>query len=110
MANLDAGILNKRGVIQKPVETPDGEGSFTEAWEDVKKCWMQIKPLGAKQVYEYRSLNVKATHRVKVMANIEVEESYRICYKRNRYLNVLSVENEDEAEVVKWVTCEEVRE
>ena len=108
MADLDAGILNKRIMLQKVVETSDGEGGYTEVWQDVKKCWAQIKPFGAKQVFEYKSLNVKATHRIKVRANIIVEENYRICYK-TRTFEVLTVENEDEAEVVKWVVCKEVR-
>jgi len=109
MADLDAGKLNKRIVIQKTIEEHDSDGGLTESWEDVKKCWAEIKPLGGKQVFEYRSLNVKASHRIKVRANIEVEEYYRICYQRNRYFEVLTVEDEDEAGVVKWVICQEVR-
>lgn len=108
MADLDAGLLNKRITIQEATETSDGRGGFTEGWLDTMTCWACIEPLFAKQIFEYRSLNVNASHRIKVRASITVEENNRILYG-TRIFEVLTVENESESEVVKWITCKEVR-
>ena len=107
-ADLDAGILNKRITIQATTETPDGRGGFTEAWSDIGTCWADIRPLFAKQIFEYRSLNVHATHQIKVRASVDVDEDNRILYG-TRIFEILTIENEAEAEVVKWLVCKEVR-
>ena len=108
MVDLDAGILNKRITIQQNVETDNGRGGFTESWEDVGTYWAEIKPLFAKQIFEYRSLNVHATHQIKVRANVIIDEDDQIIYG-SRTFEVLTVENESESEVVKWVICKETR-
>lgn len=108
MADLDAGVLNKRITLQEHTETPDGEGGFTESWSDVGTYWANVKPLSARQVFQYRSSNVIATHVIKVRAQVPVEEDNRILYG-SRVFEVLTSENEDEANVLKWVTCKEVR-
>lgn len=108
LADLDAGILDKRITIQFKTMTSDSEGGNTETWSDRSSCWAEVKPFGAKQVYEYQSLNVKASHKIKVRGNIIVQENDRIIF-RTRVFEVLTVENEGESNVVKWVTCREVR-
>lgn len=108
MADLDAGILNKRITIQETTETSNDRGGFTEVWSTYESRWAEIRPFGAKQVYEYRSLNVHATHRIKVRADSAVQENNRIVYG-SRIFEVLTVENEFEDNVVKWVTCKETR-
>ena len=108
MTNLDAGILNKRITIQEFTEEHDSEGGYTEEWSDVGTYWASVRPLSAKQIFEYSSLNVKASHRIKVRAAVPVVEGNRISFD-SRYFEVLTVENEMEANVVKWVTCQEVR-
>lgn len=106
--DLDAGILDKRITIQETFEDDDLAGGVIDNWSEVITCWAQVKPLGAKQVYEYRSQNVKATHKIKVRGNISVTDNNRILYG-SRIFEILFVENELEENVVKWVTCREVR-
>ena len=108
MVDLDVVILNKRVTVQQNVETDNDRGGLTETWENVGTYWAEIKPLFAKQVFEYRSLNVHATHQIKVRAAVQVGEDDRILYG-SRVFEVLTVENESEGEVVKWVICKETR-
>lgn len=108
MVEYNAGILDKRITIQSKVETDDGEGGVTETWTDVLECWAQVQPFGGKQVYEYRSLNVKATHRIKVRGEIDVTEADRIIF-RSRIFKIHVIEDELEENVLKWITCEEIR-
>lgn len=39
------GQLNRRLVLQAPVETTDGEGGVTRAYADVATLWAQVVPL-----------------------------------------------------------------
>lgn len=110
MTDLDAGILNKRILIQEYIDSEDSEDgvSLDRNWSDVGNYWAEIKSFGSKQIYEYRSLNVQATHKIKVRANVPITEDCRIVYK-GRYFTDLTIENENEDNVVKWVTCREMR-
>ena len=108
MTDLDAGILDKRIIIQETTDTDDDQGGFDESWADATSCWAEIRPFGAKQVAEYRSLNVHASHRIKVRASVPVEEENRILYG-SRVFEILTIENENEDNVVKWITCKETR-
>lgn len=107
--DIDAGTLRHRITIQEPgTPTADGEGGFTPTWTDSATVWAKIRPMRAKQVEEYRSINVNATHLIEVRGAVTVEESYQIIFG-SRTFEVLTVENELEESVKKWVICKERR-
>jgi SPP1 family predicted phage head-tail adaptor len=39
-----SGALTERVMVQLPVDTPDGSGGFTRAWQDGLEMWAQILP------------------------------------------------------------------
>lgn len=108
--DLAAGDLRHRISIQsRGTPTPDGEGGFTDVWESVDTVWSKVRPMRAKQVNEYRSINVHATHLIEVRGEVDVQESYRLVFG-SRTFEVLTVEDEKEEGVKKWVVCKERRE
>jgi SPP1 family predicted phage head-tail adaptor len=42
------GDLNRRLVLQAPVETDDGEGGVTRTYQTVTTLWAQVVPLSAR--------------------------------------------------------------
>lgn len=107
--DLDAGVLRDRIIIQRlgnPVS--DGEGGFTETWSTVATVWAGIRPMRASQIVEYKSLNVHATHLVEVRGEVDIQETDQMLFG-SRVFEVLTVENEREEGVRKWVTCKERR-
>ena len=52
---------------------PDNEGGHTEVWYDRRDVWAEICPMMAKQIFEYASINVHATHRIKILGNLKFQ-------------------------------------
>ena len=107
--DIDAGELDKRITIQAPGDpVSDGQGGFTPAWEDYLTVWAKIRPMRAKQIEEYRSVNVHATHLIEVRGGVDIQENHRIVFG-SRIFEDVTIENEKEEGVKKWVTCKERR-
>lgn len=52
---------------------PDGEGGHVETWYDRRNVWAEIAPFWAKQRFEYKSINVHATHHIKILGNLDFQ-------------------------------------
>jgi SPP1 family predicted phage head-tail adaptor len=48
----------------------DNQGGFTETWYDRCNVWAEICPMTSKQIFEYASVNVDATHRIKINGDL----------------------------------------
>lgn len=106
--DVDAGTLRHRVTIQTATDTSNGEGGFVKSWSDYDTVWAFIRPMRAKQIDEYKSINVHATHLVEMRGNVDIQENQQIVFG-SRVFEVLTVENEKEEGVKKWVTCKERR-
>lgn len=96
--------------IQRATVTRDGRGGKTEEWANTTAAphAMAIIPLSAKQKFDYKSINVEATHQIKVRGEIDVTEYDRVLYG-TRIFEILTVEDIQERGIVKWLTCKERR-
>jgi SPP1 family predicted phage head-tail adaptor len=103
--------MRHRLTVQTLVEVDDGAGGFEETWIDEDDIWGAVYPMSAKRVDEYKSINVDATHMVKVRGTCAIgDTSYKQRFRFDgRDFDVLTVENAQERDVVKWVTCKENR-
>lgn len=64
-----------RITIQYRSQVTDGEGGFVYAWHDRPDIWAEISPITASQKYEYDSINVQATHRMKINGNLKYQSN-----------------------------------
>jgi SPP1 family predicted phage head-tail adaptor len=104
-----ASEAQHRVSVQVKNPTADGEGGFRESWSDVyTNISAAIIPIRAQKVFELRSVNVDATHFVKLNGYITITELHRIKYG-SRIFEVLTVEDLQERDFIKWVTCKERR-
>ena len=94
--------------IQSQGLTTEEEGGFTENWSTTSSVWAAVYPVKAQQLFEYKSINVDATHIIKVRGDCTINEGDRILFD-SRYFEVLTVENIQELGVEKVVTCKENR-
>ena len=96
--------------IQTLTPTADSRGGETKAWANTPDALqaMGISPLTAKQIYEYRTLNVEATHFIKIRGEVAATELNRILFG-TREFEILTVEDIQERGIVKWLTCKERR-
>lgn len=96
--------------VQRRVQVADGEGGFADGWVNTtaSPIWAEVSPIQAKQRLEYRTVGVDATHLVRLDGLLEVSERNRITFD-GRFFEVLTVENLQERDVEKVITCLEVR-
>lgn len=95
--------------IQRLTKTADGEGGFTETWGTIYTCAAAIYPIRAEQLFEYRSINVEATHIIKIRGKIDIlNEVDRIYWGvKEKIYEILTIENIQEQDWVKVITCKE---
>lgn len=94
--------------IQEKQTVPNGEGGFAESWIDKNQVWAAVDPIQARQVFQYRSIDVEATHLIRVDGYTEILEQNRIKFG-DRFFEILTIENIQEADFEKVITCKEVR-
>lgn len=94
--------------IQTKQSTDDGEGGFVDSWLSGSLVWADVSPIQAKQLFQYRSISVEATHLIRVDGYVDIPETGRILFD-DRYFEVLAVENIQELDFEKVVTCKEMR-
>jgi len=92
---LDPGLLRHRVAVERPVETPDGAGGTTIAWEPVATLWARLDPIGASERTVAAHLSAVATHKVTFRRRDDVTGGMRILY-RDRRFRVLAVFDPDE--------------
>jgi head-tail adaptor len=68
---------NARNIItvKYRTQTSDGEGGFNITWIDRYNIWAEICPISASQKFEYDSINVNATHRIKINGNLKFQDN-----------------------------------
>src|SRR5262249_58585349 len=60
----DIGALNRRLVLEAPVESGDGAGGVVRSYEAIATLWAQITPVAASGDVAADSLGAKLRHRI----------------------------------------------
>lgn len=98
--------------IQAKTSTADVEGGFTETWTDGDTVAAAVYPIRAQQQFNFRSINVDATHYIKIRGEISVSETNRIKWVvggLTRYFEILTIEDIQERSILKFMTTKEMR-
>jgi head-tail adaptor len=104
-----ATVLRHRVIIESNSGTTDGEGGFVDTWTTtIADVPASVDPIQAKQIFQYRSVNVDATHWIKMRGYISITESDRIRWG-TRIFEILVIEDIQEMGILHFITCKEVR-
>ena len=104
-----ATVLRHRVNIEEMAGTTDGEGGFTESWAIASEnIPASIEPIKASQQFKNRSVNVDATHWIKMRGDVTVLEENRIKWG-SRIFEILTIEDIQEQGILKFITCKERR-
>ena len=94
--------------VQYLSKLSDDEGGYTESWHNKPNIAAAIYPIKAEQVAEYRSINVEATHIIKIRGKIDLTEVDRIYWNvKDKIFEILTIENIQEQDWLKVITCKE---
>lgn len=69
--------LNRRLVLQAPVETPDGAGGVTRSYDDVATVWAKLAPFAARGGVVAAASGATVTHRIVLRAGPAVTTRHR---------------------------------
>ena len=65
-SSLDPGMLNARLVLERPEETPDGQGGVMPSHAAVATVWAGIAPVSAKAGEAAGAMAAVVTHRIRL--------------------------------------------
>lgn len=71
------GDLNRRLVLEEPVDTPDGAGGVTRVYQTVATLWAALVPVGASNVVFADGSGVTVTHRIIIRSGLELTARHR---------------------------------
>lgn len=72
-----AGDLNRRLVLEAPVETEDGAGGVAVTWQTVTTLWAQVTPVSARGEVSADRPGATVTHRIVLRARSGVTTRHR---------------------------------
>ena len=104
---MQIGKLNKRITWQYQAGVPDGMGGTTEVWTDSTTTWAALWPMSAKEIVQAGKVTLDATHRIVIRFLSGIEADWRGKYG-NRYFNIISIINKEEANEFLTLLCKEV--
>lgn len=102
VAFFDPGTLDKRVVLEAPVEISDGCGGLELSWSEVASIWASVQPI--KPVVEQQAQQSTETlqHKVLIRFRTDVASGWRLRWNE-RLLDINSVYDPDERQ--RYLVC-----
>ncbi len=75
---IDPGELNRRLVLEAPVETPDGAGGVTRSYAIVTTLWASVRPAAARGDMVGAAAGATVTHRIVMRAGGDLTTRHRL--------------------------------
>ena len=105
---MQIGQLNKRIMLQKPVQVSDSMGGFTTTWTNYLNAWAAIWPWQAKEGEENKALLMNVFHRIRIRYRPNILPSYRVLYD-GRCFDIDSILDKEEKHEFLDLLCKEQR-
>lgn len=94
---MQAGKLNKRIMLQKPVKAQSPTtGAIVNGWGDVAELWANITDLSARDFVAAKAAQNEVTTRITIRWREDVTDKYRILY-RGRVYDIQGVLEDDKS-------------
>lgn len=85
MANVAAGALRHRVLIQKQTAIRDDDGVSHTTWSDVATVWASVEPLSAREFIQSGQEQAPVTARITIRYRADMEASMRILHRGQVY-------------------------
>lgn len=101
--------LDKIINIEAPTRTPDNMGGFTVTFPTkYSGIYAAIWPISAKEQSQADQTTMMVTHRIRIRYKAVMRAGWRVKYG-NRYFNIVSIINPNEANKMLDMLCVEVK-
>lgn len=94
--------------LQARVNTPDGQGGFTEKWLTQARVRANVQPLSGREYLMAQQLGTALSHNVTIRYHEGLLPSWRVKVSDGRVLNIRSVANPDSVKRVHMLYCEQI--
>jgi SPP1 family predicted phage head-tail adaptor len=91
---IDPGRLNRRLVLEAPVETPDGAGGVVRGFEAVATLHAEVTSAAAREEVEAARLGAAVTHRIVVRFSADITVRHRL-RDGERLYRIVSLKDRD---------------
>ena len=108
MRAIDPGALAARLVLERPEETPDGQGGVERSFAALATVWGRIEPVSARAAEVAGTLPVTVTHRIWLRHRADLAGGMRF-RKGARIFTVLAFRDPDETGRYIVCGCEEAK-
>lgn len=105
---IDPGALSARLVLERPVETPDGQGGVVKDFSALATLWARIEPVSARAEEAAGVLPVTVTHRIWLRQRSDLAGGMRL-RKSARLFSIHSFRDPDETGRYTLCDCEEIK-
>ena len=75
---IDPGELNRRLVLEQPVESADGAGGVTRSYAAVTTLWAAVRPVSARGDVVAAATGATVTHRIVLRARADLTTHHRL--------------------------------
>ena len=105
---IDPGALSARLVLERPVETPDGQGGMAQSFTALATLWARIEPVSARAEEAAGTLPVRVTHRIWFRRRSDISGGMRL-RKGVRLFSIHIFRDPDETGRYTLCDCEEIK-
>ncbi|MCR6498907.1 phage head closure protein [Shinella sp. CPCC 101442] len=105
---IDPGALSVRLVLERPVETPDGQGGVARSFSALATLWGRIDPIVARAEEAAGTLPVTVTHRIWLRRRPDLSGGMRL-RSGARLFALRAFRDPDETGRYTLCDCEEIK-
>lgn len=105
---IDPGALSTRLVLERPVETPDGQGGVAQSFSALATLWARIEPVSARAREAAGALPVTVTHRIWLRRRGDLAGGMRL-RAGARLFSIHTFRDPDETGRYTLCDCEEIK-
>lgn len=109
---MNAGRLNKRVVIEKPVSgspTADTFGEPIITWDTLAEVWAAVEPLTGREFWAQQQVQNEITVRFRVRYRSDIEAGMRVSYNSKYFVIKAVIDPLEKHEELQLMTAEGVR-
>lgn len=90
----NAGFLNRRLVLEAPVETADGAGGVTRSYEGVATLWAAVSSISAREQLDAAQRGMTLTHHIVARYRADITSRHRF-RDGTRIFRIVSLRDRD---------------
>ncbi|MDX2073482.1 MAG: phage head closure protein [Alphaproteobacteria bacterium] len=98
--------LRHKVFLERKIQTTDGAGGYTDAWETIATLWAGISRLRGGEKFSAGQLSASSTHVFRLRYNHNITTDMRFSYDE-RLFNIRALRNVDERKRILDVYAEE---